>query len=305
MTANLSTSGAHILVGADGSAASNAAVRYAAELASTRNRPLRIVHAISLSDMTWVYGMTLGSAPGFENGLIADGKRILASAAQLAHEVDSGLEISAEVSRQPPARILVELSHEASLVVIGESGTSRLGALGSTAVAVTSHAHAPVVVVRNARGSDLPPRTGPVVVGIDGSEVSDHAIGLAFDEASRRGAPLIALHTWSDIGFSTAEYAGDRGMLTPPIDYKVIEQAILAERLAGWQEKYPDVPVERRIHADAPRDRLLELSDEAQLIVVGSRGRGGFRGLLMGSVSNALVAHARCPVLVAKPPREA
>ncbi|WP_068278558.1 universal stress protein [Aldersonia kunmingensis] len=304
MTANLPTSGAHILVGADGSAAANAAVRYAAELASTRNRPLRIVYAIGLADMTWVYGNAFDAAPGFEDQLLAEGKTIVGAAAQLAQEVDRGLEISAEVSRQPPARVLVELSHEAQLVVIGESGAGRLGAIGSTAVAVTSHAHAPVVVVRNARGSDLPPRTGPVVVGVDGSALSDHAIALAFDEASRRNAPLIALHTWSDIGLSTAKYAGDSGHLTPPIDYEVIERAMLAERLAGWQEKYPDVNVERRVYADAPRDRLLELSDEAQLLVVGSRGRGGFRGLLLGSVSNALVAHARCPVLVARSPRE-
>jgi nucleotide-binding universal stress UspA family protein len=304
MTANVPTTGAHILVGVDASAAANEAVRYAAELAAARNRPLRIVYGMGLADMTWVYGNSFAAVPGLEDEIRAEGKRIVDEATHLARAIDDDIQITAEVSAHSPARVLVELSREAHLVVIGGAGASRLGALGSTATAVTSHAHAPVVVVRTAPDADTPRNSGPVVVGIDGSAVSDHAIGLAFDEASHRGAALIALHTWSDTAFSAGDFAGDRGILTPEIGYEVIERAVLAERLAGWQEKYPDVLVERRIYPDAPRDRLLELSDEAQLLVVGSRGRGGFRGLLLGSTSNALVAHAHCPVLVARPPRE-
>ncbi|MCX5044764.1 universal stress protein [Aldersonia sp. NBC_00410] len=304
MTSNMQTKRLDILVGVDGSAAATAAVRYAAQLASARKRPLRIVYGIGLADMGWVYGTDYGAVPSIEYELRLAGKRILADATALARTIDDSLDIIAEVSPQPPARLLVDLSEHAYLVVVGGSGTGRLGAVASTAVAVTSHAHTPVIVVRTAAADDAPAATGSVVVGVDGSAVSDHAIGVAFEEASRRNANLVAVHTWSDTAFSTGDFAGDRGLLTPPIEFETIEHAVLAERLAGWQEKYPDVRVERRIYPDAPRERLLDLSDEAQLLVVGSRGRGGFRGLLLGSTSNALVVHARCPVMVVRPPCE-
>ncbi|MBD0324223.1 MAG: universal stress protein, partial [Aldersonia sp.] len=217
--------------------------------------------------------------------------------------VDPGLDIATEVSLDSPGRLLVELSAESHLVVLGASGSGGLGGVASTAVAVTCHAHCPVLVVRTEPEATEPRRDGPVVVGVDGSPVSDSAIGPAFEEAAMRGTTLVAVHTWSDAAFATGDYAGDRGLLTPEIDFENVERAVLAERLAGWQEKYPDVTVERRIYADAPRRRLTELSREAQLVVVGSRGRGGFRGLLLGSTSNALVVHAHCPVMVVRPPR--
>ena len=130
-------------------------------------------------------------------------------------------------------------------------------------------------------------------VGIDGSPASEAATALAFDEASRRGVELVALHAWSDIAVFPA-----LGM-----DWHNREsqgQEVLAERLAGWQEQYPDVPVKRLLVCDRPSRWLLEESERAQLVVVGSHGRGGFRGMLLGSVSSAVAQAATVPVIVVR-----
>ena len=116
---------------------------------------------------------------------------------------------------------------------------------------------------------------------------------MAFDEASRRGVGLIAVHAWSDAGV----------MDFPGFDFTPLEQEaneVLGERLAGWQERYPDVAVERVVAFDRPVPQLLLQAKRAQLLVVGSHGRGGFAGMLLGSVSSAVVQSATVPVLVAR-----
>ena len=118
-------------------------------------------------------------------------------------------------------------------------------------------------------------------------------VALAFDEASRRGVDLIALHAWSDVGVFPILGMDWR-------DYENPQARKLAERLAGYQQDYPDVKVRRRVVCDKPARWLIEESHKAQLVIVGSHGRGGFAGMQLGSVSSALAQSAQAPVIVVR-----
>jgi nucleotide-binding universal stress UspA family protein len=139
-----------------------------------------------------------------------------------------------------------------------------------------------------------------VVVGVDGSPTSEPALAMAFEEAAMRGADLVAVHAWIEFTSDTA-YATARQFLVNWDAVETRERETLAERLAGWQEKYPDVTVRRVVTGGQPTKRLLDQAVDAQLLVVGSRGRGGFAGMLLGSTSQALIHHAPCPLLVVRP----
>ena len=146
------------------------------------------------------------------------------------------------------------------------------------------------------RGSVPAPPEGPVVVGVDGSPTSEAAVGFAYEAAATRGVPLVAVHTWWDLMVDPT--------FAPLLDWDALEadeREVLAERLAGWGEKYPDVHVQRLVMHDRPARALLAQAAGAQLVVVGTRGRGGVAGLLLGSVSHALLHHAPCPVAVVRP----
>ncbi|QBS45334.1 universal stress protein [Nocardia sp. CS682] len=291
---------AAVVVGVDGSEGSDLAVRWAAETAARRERPLRIVHGLDITATRSLLGSYDVMVPSVIDAIRTRGMKVVADARRLAHEVAPSLDIATEISETSAARVLIHHSKTANLVALGATGTAgTIAHLGSTLLAVASHGHGNVVVVRTA-GTEQPLRhDGPVVVGIDGSPVSETAIAAAFAEASNRKTDLIAVHSWSDWHFG--EFAGhlNVGLVGP--DQETAEDAILAERLAGWSEKYPDVTVTPEVCAPSPRDQLMSRSKSAQLIVVGSRGRGGFTGLLLGSTSNFLVQHAHCPVMVTHP----
>ena len=132
-----------------------------------------------------------------------------------------------------------------------------------------------------------------MVLGVDGSRASELATAIAFDEASWRGVDLVALHVWSDTDLSTVF----------GIDSSAVQSAAektLAESLAGWQGRYPEVTIQRVVEFERPVRHLLEQAEKAQLVVVGSHGRGGFAGMVLGSVSTAVVQEARVPVIVAR-----
>ncbi|NLU82526.1 universal stress protein [Rhodococcus sp. HNM0569] len=284
-----------IAVGADGSASSTAAVAFAAEMAGRRGADLQIVHSLDFAP--YGFGGPYMDAGGVYEWVEEGGKKILADAEKTAHDVAPSITVQTDLSIGSSAQWLVDLSETVRWVVIGASGAGKAATallLGNTAISVTAHAKCPVVVVRGeARDS------GPVVVGVDGSETSKRAVACAFEEASFRAAPLVAVHVWSDLGPGLLEDPRAAELLPKSLEEE--ERVVLAESLAGYQEQYPDVAVERHVYVDNPRARLVEWSKQAQLVVVGSRGRGGFRGMLLGSTSNTLAAESHSPVMVVRP----
>ncbi len=292
------TTGMPIVVGVDGSTSALHAAGWAANVASRRHLPLRLVFASN--SVAFGYGAWLAPPQSYFDELQASSERLLEDVETAIRRDHPDLEIAVQLQTASPIPTLIAQSDEARLLVLGSRGTGGFGGMlaGSTAVALVAHGHCPVAVIRGASPDAVPPTEGPVVVGVDGSRTSDAALATAFDEASWRGVDLVAVHSW-------LEDAADKDLLQRgDAAWAQVEQnegEVLAERMAGWQEKYPDVAVRRVLTQGKPVERLLEHAARAQLIVVGSRGRGGIRGMLLGSTSQALIYHATCPLLVVRP----
>ncbi|OBH30188.1 universal stress protein [Mycobacterium sp. E342] len=283
-----------VLVCVDGSAASDAAVAWGTREAVMRGMPITLMHAVPPVVVGWPVGQLYADMPEWQQ----DGAQQVINRAREALGASLGGSEPPEIRTQTvysaivPA--LIEASEDAWMLVAGSQGLGALGRLllGSVTTGLVHYAHCPVAVIHSDDGA-APDSGAPVVLGIDGSPASEAATALAFDEASRRGVGLVAVHVWSDVGVFPI-----LGMDWH--DREKEGQEILAERLAGWQERYPDVHVERKLFCDKPSEWLLKESEHAQLVVVGSRGRGGFPGMLLGSVSSAVAQSARIPVLVVR-----
>lgn len=292
----------HILVGVDGSAAAMRAVGWAAAEADRRSMPLMIANISDVVGFGEVPAVTVAEGIGIFSRLDAEGREALAAAKQHVVDHHPAVRVTTVQKSGGPVPKMVELSRDAFLTVVGASGVGGFGSmlLGSVAMALVTAGHSPVVVIRGDESHDgLVPRTGPVVLGVDTSASSEEAIAWAFDEASRRETGLIAVHAWMAYVDVYARLYG-----VPPVDeidaQVQAEEAAFAERLAGWREKYPDVTVTALLRSGKPAKTLLEYADDAQLVVVGSRGHGDITGVLFGSVSRSLIHKAPCPVLVAR-----
>ncbi|GIJ29444.1 universal stress protein [Micromonospora qiuiae] len=284
-----------IVVGYDGSPDAATALNWALDQARRDGRPLRLAYVFEwLTVAGWI-------GPGVTPGMWPDERarqqveELVRKAAADAAAAHPDLTVRGEVLDGPPALVLAESSAEAGLLVLGSRGHGGFAGLlaGSTAVSVTAHAHCPVVVVR--RDTADRARTGHVAVGVDGSEQSLLALGFAVEQAALRRVPLRVVRAWQprrEQRHLTGEQTRDAALAE--------QRAELDEPLRRWQESFPDVEVTVEIAVAAPAGLLIDASRNAQLMVVGTRGRGGLRGMLLGSVSQQLIQHAHCPVAVVR-----
>jgi nucleotide-binding universal stress UspA family protein len=281
-----------IVVGVDGSDESLLAVDWAATEAASIGCPLTLCHATP-------YGPAVGLPEySFDAGR-AGGEEIAQRAAERVRAAVPGVQVTEAVSPGPATPLLLEQSATARLVVVGCRGVGAFRGLllGSISQQVAAHASCPVVVVRGAPDQTaLLPADAPVTVGVDWSG-HEAALAFAFDFAGRHHRPVVAVHAFR---LPPLGPPADASRGAPPVELAQAVTDLLEDAVAQWRDKYPDVPV-RLLPLDAdPAAGLIEQSAGSSLVVVGSRGHGGFSGLLLGSVSQHVLRHAGCPVAVVR-----
>ena len=290
-----------VVVGVDGSEQALVAAQWALDLAGRRNLPLEVVHSWSVP----LPPVGLGPTPV---GLTDDGMQdaaqsVLDDAVATLADTAPEVSVSGNLYAGTPTSALLDASERAAVVVVGRSGLDRVTEfiLGSVTQQVVAHASCPVAVVPFVEhdGDDAGVEAGRVVVGIDGSELSVDATRVAFEEASTRHVGLTLLHVWNSPSVDTS------GLVVPSSftlqEAHSDELRAMAETVAGLAEHYPDVHVEQRLRQGRPAKALAEASKGAELVVVGSRGHGGFASLMLGSTSRSLLHHTFAPVLIVKP----
>lgn len=280
----------HVVVGTDGSHAAGRALDVAGRAASLRKAPLTLLLSVAPPRLT---ATEFGSTELIDR-MRERGEATVAQAAARVREAYPQLEVTTEVVIADAAAALVDATRSARLTVVGARGknSSRTAqVLGGTSDIVITHAEGPVMVVPETAD---PMATGPAVVGVDASTDSTIALRLAFESAALRQVALVAVCVW-DLNPADFEYF-DAGGLDPLLQR-------VTETVEGVHADYPDVQVETKLLRGATAAVLLEESRHASLMVVGSRGLGGFVGLLLGSTSREVTRRAGCPVLVARHPR--
>ncbi|WP_432839549.1 universal stress protein [Dactylosporangium sp. CA-092794] len=287
---NATVSPRRIVVGYDGSDEAGWAVDWAATEAERTGSQLQIVNAYQIA---WPGAYYVAVAEQTDAAREA-GEQLIADIVGRVRERGTGLDVFGIAVEAPPAATLLELGDAgASLLVVGNRGAGGLTNLlmGAVSQQVATHSRVPVAVIRGRSAAT----DGPVVAGVDGSPSSEAALALAFEAARARGTHLVAV----------------RAHVVPPqpslplADIETYERVALESALDGWVQKYPDVRVEPLVATGRAAKVLIGLSHTAQLVVVGSRGHGGFTGLLLGSVGQQLMHHAECPVLIAHEPKAA
>lgn len=287
-----------VLVGVDGSVSARGALAWAAAEAASRHCQLRIVHAFSWPmignalDMAFIGDTNLG--------LQSAAEWILTEAEAHAREVAPDIKVIANLFVGPATPTLLNEAQSADLLVVGSRGVGGFRGLlvGSVSATVAAHAPCPVVVVHpQGDGTAFPASpTGRIVVGVDGSEISAAAIRFAFQQAERRHIGITAVHA--------AVPTRPHPSLRVPADIvEQIDQQLLAEAMESKRVLFPAIDVRTELVHGHPAQALIDASAGAELVVVGSHGRGGFAGMLLGSVSQAVLQHAACPVAVVRPHR--
>ncbi|WP_032406165.1 universal stress protein [Rhodococcoides fascians] len=285
-----------IVVGVDGSGSSLDAVGWAAREAELRGAPLKLVSAYQIRALYTSF-VALPSHLGSEENARADS--ILTSASLVARrsvEKPDALTIMIEPIVGPTVQALIEESATASMMVVGSRGNGEYFAelLGSVSTAVAVQARCPVVIVP--RSVELHSARGPVVLGVDASAHNQEAVRLAFEEASLRGTGLVAVHVSTDRLVSSPDAS------TSDKSEAIVStgRTVLAENLSGWSELYPDVVVKQTVLRGDVVERILGAAVRAEAVVVGSSGRTGFSGQLLGSTVRSLAHRVDCPLIIAR-----
>lgn len=283
-----------VVVGYDGSPASQNAAHWAAREAATRRRRLLIVHAFRwpITELAQLRSEALALA---EDPFRHEYQKLVDALVEECRALEVRTEVSGEVVVGEPLDVLHRMSADANLLVLGSSGHGAVHhvLLGSTSAELVRLALAPVVVVR---GTEHPARQGRVVVGVDGSATGAPAVDFAYDYASRHNAELVAVHAWSDLPLDALGAVREWD-----VDWDGISEearVVLSEALSGHVGRYPDVATRKVVAMSKPVQALLDEAENADLIVVGSHGRGAVRRMLLGSVSQAVLHYAKCPVAV-------
>ena len=279
-----------VVVGYDSSSEGEPAFAWALKEGHDRDLP---VHALVARGVLYAAAPGIGTATPWPEDLVGD---LVAQARGYAEAHAPGTTLVTESALGSPASFLVQASQSAELVVVGRHRHSALGEaiVGSTSAQVVAHAACPVVVVD--RDFQVPD-DGPIVVAVDGSPANEAAIAFAFERASRLGVPVVAVYAW---WLDVPDRVGISWLSEDKLaDIQQGHRRLLERSVADWVQKYPDVEVRQVLTRQLPVEAVLEQAEGAQLIVVGSRGHGGFAGLLLGSVSQGLLHHARpCPLAV-------
>ena len=282
-----------LLVGFDGSDDSQNALTWALEEAARSGGSVRLIYAFEwMSGAAWAGpGMLPTTWPDETARQELDD--MVKAAVDAAAKSHPEVQVAGEVVDGPAPLVLQERSAHAHLVVVGSRGQGGFAGLlvGSTSVALSGHAHCPVVVIRGEEALRHA-RTGGVVVGVDGSAHSLRALEFATAQAAQRAVPLRVLRIWAP----PAPRWGP-----PDFDPETVaahERGAAEESVAPVRERHPGLQIDIEIVTGSPASVLVEASRQAQLAVVGTRGRGGLRGMLLGSVSQQLIQHGHCPVAV-------
>jgi len=293
MSTASSSSARPVVVGVDGSDPSIAAAVYGADLARRRRLPLLLVHVTP-----WNLSGTVAPTPSADLGgaLEESAEQLLRTVqAEVLERTGPLPAVSSRVLDDYPVPGLCRISGEAAVLVLGRRGSRGLPGLmaGSTASGVVQHARCPVVVLP-AEDTTRAGQRRPVVVGVEAAPEDEQVLAFAVAEAADRRTDLVAVHAWREIAL---EVSARRP--TPFVDWTGVaeeEQALLAESVAGWRDKEPDVAIREVLVRDRPATALREAALDAELLVVGHRHRPALARL--GSTVHGLLHRAPCPLVV-------
>jgi nucleotide-binding universal stress UspA family protein len=281
---------ADIVVGIDGSAESKKALRWAAAEARRQDARLSIVTAYPPIWPLEAFGDLAGQPDHAQQWFT----EIVDNAVAETRALTPGVDVTGAAVLGQPAPMLLDAGRNAAMIVVGSRGHGGFAnlLLGSVSQQVATHATGPVVVVRGR--ADAP--GDPIVVGVDDSPSAQRALELAFEQAQRRGCPLRAVRGYA---LPIPRRGGDTPLML--YDRNAVRDAAaedLNTALAPWRQKYPTVEVQTLLGPGSAAKTLVELSGEAGLLIVGSRGHGAIVGTLLGSVGLQLLHHADCPVMI-------